>query len=51
MSQGDIVLQEDFNPTFLFTWKGIRKEDEKTYHKHEHLEFGYVMSEIGRAHV
>ncbi len=51
MSQGDIVLQEDFNPTFLFTWKGIRKEDEKTYHKHEHLEFGYVMSGRGRIRI
>ncbi len=48
MSQGDIILQEDFNPTFLFTWKGIRKKDEAKYHKHEHLEFGYILSGRGR---
>lgn len=48
MSNGQIVLQETFNPTFLFTWKGIRREDEAKYHKHEHLEFCYVMSGRGR---
>ncbi len=48
MSQGEFVLQEDFNPTFLFTWKGIRREDEARYHKHEYLEFCYIMSGRGR---
>lgn len=48
MSQKEFVLQEDFNPTFLFTWKGIRREDEARYHKHEYLEFCYVMSGRGR---
>ena len=48
MCEKKSILREDFNPTFLFTWKGIRREDEKDYHKHEHLEFCYVMSGRGR---
>ncbi len=48
MKEQDTLLQEDFNPSFLFTWKGIRREDEKSYHRHEHLEFCYVMSGQGR---
>lgn len=48
MCEQKCILREDFNPTFLFTWKGIRREDEKDYHKHEHLEFCYVMSGRGR---
>ena len=46
--QQENLLQEDFNPAFLFTWKGIRREDEKNYHNHEYLEFCYVMSGRGR---
>lgn len=48
MDHKDSVLQEDFNPTFLFTWKGIRTEDEKKYHNHEHLELCYIQSGKGR---
>lgn len=48
MKEQETLLQEDFNPAFLFTWKGIRREDEKNYHKHGHLEFCYVMSGRGR---
>ena len=48
MCEKKSILREDFNPTFLFTWKGIRREDEREYHKHEHLEFCYVMSGRGR---
>ena len=48
MCEKKSILREDFNPTFLFTWKGIRREDERDYHKHEHLEFCYVMSGRGR---
>lgn len=42
------ILREGFNPTFLFTWKGIRTEDEKKYHCHEHFEICYVQSGTGR---
>ena len=48
MREQETLLQEDFNPAFLFTWKGIRREDEKNYHKHEYVEFCYVMSGQGR---
>lgn len=48
MEQQNSILREDFNPTFLFSWKGIRTEDEKNYHSHEHLELCYVQSGIGR---
>lgn len=51
MDQKDSVLQEDFNPTFLFTWKGIRTEDEAKYHNHEHLELCYIQSGRGRHRV
>lgn len=48
MEQMSAVLQEDFNPTFLFTWKGIRTNNENSYHKHEHLEFCYIQSGRGK---
>ncbi len=48
MEQRDMTLTEEFNPTFLFTWKGIRTADEPNYHKHDHLEFCYILSGRGR---
>lgn len=48
MEQEKSLLREDFDPTFLFTWKGIRLEDEGTYTSHEHLELCYVQS--GKGH-
>ena len=48
MEWEDTVLGEDFNPAFLFTWKGIQRKDAENYHKHDHLELCYVMSGRGR---
>lgn len=48
MEQKPVILDESFNPTFLFTWKGIRTETEQNYHKHEYLELCYIMSGKGR---
>lgn len=48
MEQEHDIFQEDFNPTFLFTWKGIRTRDEENYHSHEHLEVCYIQSGKGR---
>lgn len=48
MEQQNGILRDNFNPTFLFSWKGIRTEDEKNYHSHEHLEICYIQSGIGR---
>lgn len=47
MKQEDTLLQQGFDPTFLFTWKGIRTVDEKKYHAHEYLELCYVQSGRG----
>ena len=38
---------DNFNPTFLFTWKGKRDEDEKRYHSHDFLEIAFMMSGSG----
>lgn len=46
-NSGDL-LTEELNPTFLFTWKGRRAEDEKAYHSHDFLEIAYIMSGSGR---
>lgn len=40
-------LIEELNPTFLFTWKGRRTQDEKMYHSHDHLEIAFMMSGSG----
>lgn len=48
MEREEVTLQEEFNPTFLFTWKEILRKDAKNYHMHDHLEFCYVMSGRGR---
>lgn len=49
MSQelSDIYIEE-FNPVFLFTWKGRREQDEKSYHCHDYLEIAFMMSGNGR---
>ena len=38
MQKTDSVIAYDFNPTFLYTWKGVRTKDEERYHCHEHVE-------------
>lgn len=39
---------ENLNPTFLFTWKGTRHEDEAKYHSHDYLEIAFVLSGSGK---
>lgn len=41
------IQLENFNPTFLFTWKGKRDRDEKRYHCHDFLEIAFMMSGSG----
>lgn len=48
MERENTVFQEEFNPTFLFMWKGTRVEDEPNYHCHEHLELCYIQSGTGK---
>lgn len=42
------ITVENLDPTFLFTWKGTRFQDEEKYHSHDFLELGYVMSGNGK---
>ncbi len=46
--QGESLIIEELNPTFLFTWKGTRHKDEEWYHSHDYLELAFVMSGAGR---
>lgn len=39
---------EEFDPTFLFTWKGKRTIDEKNYHSHDYPEIAYILSGNGK---
>ena len=48
--QNDITI-ENFDPTFLFTWKGKRLQDEKSYHSHDYLEIAFIMSGNGQYHI
>lgn len=48
MQKDDEVVAYGLNPTFLFTWKGVRTKDEERYHAHEHLELAFIMSGKGR---
>ena len=41
-------IMEDFNPTFLFTWKGIRNRAEDSYRSHDHGELAFVLSGTGK---
>lgn len=45
---GENVMIERLDPTFLFTWKGTRKRDEKNYHKHDYIEIAYILSGHGK---
>lgn len=43
------ILTEELNPTFLFTWTGVRTRDEQNYHCHENqIEMSLIMSGSGR---
>lgn len=51
MERQDRLLEQGFDPTFLFIWKGTRMEDEENYHSHDHLEVCYILSGKGRHRV
>ncbi len=48
MCERKSIFEEDFNPTFLFTWKGLRKKKQENYHNHDHLEIAFIMSGRGK---
>jgi len=51
MSDKRKIEVENLNPTFLFTWKGTRHEDEARYHSHDYLEMAFVLSGVGKYHI
>lgn len=51
MSEKQEITVEDLNPTFLYTWKGTRSEDEALYHSHDHPEVAFVLSGAGKYHI
>ncbi len=51
MSGQKRITVEDLNPTFLFTWKGTRHEDEASYHSLDFLEVAFVLSGVGKYHI
>ena len=51
MERNQMITIEEINPTFLYTWKGKRHEDEAVYHCHDHLEMAFVLSGKGQYHI
>ena len=45
------ITVNELNPTFLYTWKGTRYEDEAVYHSHDHLEIAFVLSGTGKYYI
>lgn len=41
-------VPNDLNPTFLFTWKGIRLHTEQNYHSHDFAELAFILSGHGQ---
>jgi len=48
MHSKDKLLEQGFDPTVLFTWKGMRTQDGEDDRHHEYLELCYVMTGKGR---
>ncbi|MBQ2802705.1 MAG: helix-turn-helix transcriptional regulator [Lachnospiraceae bacterium] len=46
-SKTELII-EDLNPTFLFTWKGTRMNNDDHYHSHDFPEVAFVLSGKGR---
>ena len=45
------ITKDNFNPTFLFTWKGIRTVTEAKYHCHDYLEMAIILGGEGKYHI
>lgn len=42
------IVKDNLMPNFLFTWKGIRTEDEKKYHSHDYIELAIILAGKGK---
>lgn len=38
------IFEKELNPTFLYTWKGIRTRNEDSCHSHDYIEMAFVLS-------
>lgn len=48
MGEEKKITIEELNPTFLFSWKGVRDDGEEEYHNHDFLAFIFILSGEGR---
>lgn len=38
------IFEQELSPTFLYTWKGVRLQNENNYHSHDYIEMTFVLS-------
>ena len=48
MHTHDKLMEQGFDPTFLYAWKGMRTQDGQDDRHHEYLEICYIMTGKGR---
>ena len=48
MHERDKLMEQGFDPTFLYAWKGMRTQDGQDDRHHEYLEMCYIMTGKGR---
>ncbi len=41
---GQSIFVKELNPTFLYTWKGVRTRNDESYHSHDYIELAFVLS-------
>jgi len=51
MGEEKNIRIEELNPTFLFSWKGVRDDEEERYHNHDFLAFIFILSGVGKYHI
>lgn len=45
------IFVQELNPTFLYTWKGLRTRGDDSCHSHDYIELAFVLSGKGRYRV
>lgn len=48
MGEEKHITIEELDPTFLFSWKGVRDDGEEEYHSHDFLAFIFILSGEGK---
>ena len=44
MSDSQSIFEKELDPTFLYAWKGIRTQNEDSYHSHDYIEIAFILS-------